>query len=53
MARRVTLTPSSRLAALTNYTVTILGGTTDPRVKDVAGNALATTRTWTFRTSLL
>ena len=37
-----TLTPSSALAANTTYTVTVQGGTTDPRVKDLAGNALAT-----------
>jgi hypothetical protein len=45
-----TLTPSSTLAAFTVYTATVRGGTTDPRVKDQAGNALATTRTWNFRT---
>jgi len=48
--RVVTLNPTSTLPANANYTVTIKGGTTDPRVKDVAGNALATSRVWTFRT---
>jgi Bacterial Ig-like domain len=48
--RVATLTPSSTLAAFTVYTATVRGGATDPRVKDQAGNALATTRTWNFRT---
>jgi len=48
--RRVTLNPNSNLAALTTYTVTVRGGATDPRVKDVSGNALATNRTWSFST---
>jgi hypothetical protein len=46
-----TLTPSSPLANATTYTATVLGGTTDPRVKDLAGNALAATRTWSFTTA--
>lgn len=48
--RVATLTPSATLAAFTVYTANVRGGTTDPRVKDQAGNALATTRTWQFRT---
>ncbi len=48
--RQVTLNPNANLAALTTYTMTVKGGATDPRVKDVAGNALAADRTWTFRT---
>jgi Domain of unknown function (DUF4082)/Bacterial Ig-like domain/Bacterial Ig domain len=48
--RRATLTPTSALAAFTVYTANVRGGATDPRVKDQAGNALATTRTWQFRT---
>jgi hypothetical protein len=48
--RRVTLNPNPTLTALTIYTVTIKGGTTDPRVKDVAGNALASSRIWSFTT---
>ncbi len=48
--RVMTLNPTLTLAANSNYTVTIKGGTTDPRVKDVAGNALATSQVWTFRT---
>ncbi len=46
-----TLTPSATLAASTTYTVNVKGGTTDPRVKDVAGNALAGTNSWTFTTA--
>jgi hypothetical protein len=45
-----TLTPSSPLAASTTYTATIKGGSTDPRVKDQAGNALAANSTWSFTT---
>ena len=41
----VTFTPAAPLAANTTYTVTI--GT---NVKDLAGNALATAKTWTFTT---
>lgn len=46
----VTLKPSATLAAQTTYTVTIHGGGTDPRVKDLAGNALAADSTWSFKT---
>ncbi len=49
-SRVATLNPNSSLASKTTYTVTIKGGATDPRVKDVAGNALAVNRTWSFRT---
>jgi YVTN family beta-propeller protein len=49
--RVVTLTPSALLAASTTYTVTIRGGATDPRVKDVAGNAMAANSTWSFTTA--
>jgi Domain of unknown function (DUF4082)/Bacterial Ig-like domain/Bacterial Ig domain len=48
--RQATLNPSVTLSAFTIYTVTVRGGTTDPRVKDGAGNALASTSTWQFRT---
>jgi Domain of unknown function (DUF4082)/Bacterial Ig-like domain/Bacterial Ig domain len=50
--RRATLTPSSILAASASYTATVRGGTTDPRVKDGAGNALAANRVWSFTTGL-
>jgi hypothetical protein len=46
-----TLTPSVALANATTYTVTVKGGTPDPRVKDVAGNALAANRVWSFTTA--
>jgi hypothetical protein len=49
--RAATLTPSSSLAEATSYTVRVLGGSTDPRVKDLAGNALATTFTSSFTTT--
>ena len=48
--RVATLTPSSVLGNSSTYTVRVLGGVTDPRVKDLAGNALATTFTSTFTT---
>ncbi|MDQ0619722.1 CBM96 family carbohydrate-binding protein [Arthrobacter globiformis] len=44
-----TLNPDADLAAGTTYTATIRGGTNG--VKDVAGNALASDRTWTFTTA--
>ena len=43
-----TLDPTTFLAAGVTYTARVRGGGTDPRVKDVAGNALATDMTWTF-----
>ncbi|WP_341525543.1 DUF4082 domain-containing protein [Nostoc sp. UHCC 0302] len=49
--RKATLTPSSPLATSTTYTATIKGGVTDPRVKDQAGNALASNFTWSFTTT--
>jgi hypothetical protein len=45
-----TLDPDAPLAAETTYTVKIRGGDTDPRVKDVAGNALSSNFIWTFKT---
>ena len=48
--RVATLNPTPTLAALATYTVTNRGGAIDPRVKDVAGNALAADRTWSFVT---
>ncbi|WP_083510347.1 phytase [Pseudarthrobacter sulfonivorans] len=44
-----TLNPNADLAANTTYTATIESGSAG--VKDVAGNALATDRTWTFTTA--
>jgi len=48
--RRATLNPIPTLTASTTYTVTVHGGATDPRVKDLAGNALAVNRVWIFTT---
>jgi hypothetical protein len=47
--RTATLNPDADLAANTTYTATIKGGTGG--VKDAAGNALASDRTWTFTTA--
>lgn len=47
-SRTATLRPSSALRRGTAYTVTVRGGSVG--VKDVAGNALATTRIWSFTT---
>jgi hypothetical protein len=44
--RVATLNPTADLAAGTTYTATIKGGTNG--VKDAAGNALASDKTWTF-----
>jgi glucose/arabinose dehydrogenase len=44
----VTLDPTPALAANTLYTATIKGGASG--VKDVAGNAMAADRVWSFRT---
>ena len=38
----VTITPTSALQNSATYTVTLAGGSTDPRIKDLQGNALAT-----------
>jgi Domain of unknown function (DUF4082)/Bacterial Ig-like domain len=48
--RTATLTPSSPLAASSTFTASVRGGSTDPRIKDLAGNALASTVSWTFTT---
>ena len=45
-----TLTPGT-LATGTIYTATLRGGTVDPRVKDIAGNALTANVTWSFTTT--
>ena len=49
--RTATLTPSAALANDTTYTVTLKGGATDPRIKDLAGNALADNVSWSFTTA--
>jgi hypothetical protein len=45
----LSIDPTPTLAASTSYTVTIKGGTNG--VKDLAGNAMATDRVWTFTTA--
>ena len=44
------LAPSVALTPGAVYTATVVGGTTDPRVKDLAGNALGTSVAWAFTT---
>lgn len=48
--RTATLTPNAALAMFATYTAMVRGGTTDPRVKDLAGNALAANASWSFTT---
>jgi hypothetical protein len=50
-SRTATLNPTSLLAYSTTYTVTLQGGAADPRIKDVAGNALAADFSWSFTTT--
>jgi hypothetical protein len=50
-ARIATLQPGAALTASATYTATLKGGATDPRVKDLAGNALAVNFTWSFTTA--
>jgi hypothetical protein len=50
-SKTVTFTPSSSLPAGTTFNAVLVGGTTDPRIKDVAGNALAGNVTWSFNTA--
>lgn len=50
-ANVATIQPASALAASNAYTVTVRGGATDPRVKDLAGNALPASETWSFTTA--
>ncbi|MCC6237807.1 MAG: Ig-like domain-containing protein [Dehalococcoidia bacterium] len=49
--RVVTVDPAASLQASTLYTARIRGGAADPRVKDLAGNALLTDFTWSFTTA--
>jgi hypothetical protein len=48
LTRTVTLNPTNSLTVGTVYTARIRGGGADPRVKDIAGNALAADATWSF-----
>lgn len=50
-SRTATFTPSVTLPASSVFNVTLAGGSTDPRIKDVAGNALASNVTWQFTTA--
>lgn len=50
-SKTVTLQPGASLALSTTYTVLIKGGTLDPRVKDLAGNAMTANATWSFTTA--
>ncbi|MGZ5380066.1 MAG: Ig-like domain-containing protein, partial [Mycobacterium sp.] len=45
------LDPGGPLATGASYTATIRGGSSDPRVKDTNGNALASDRVWSFTTA--
>jgi hypothetical protein len=47
-----TLDPTAALADGVTYTLRVRGGGADPRVKDLAGNALATDATSTFTTAV-
>src|SRR5206468_302556 len=49
--KAASLRPATALALATTYTALVKGGTTDPRVKDLAGNALAANVTWSFTTA--
>jgi PKD repeat protein len=46
----VTFTPATFLPYGTTFTATVKGGAADPRVKDLAGNALASDFAWSFST---
>jgi len=46
-----TLVPSASLLPSTTYTLTARGGTTDPRILDLAGNALAASSAASFTTA--
>jgi hypothetical protein len=46
------ITPTSALASSARFTMTVVGGTSGTRVRDLAGNALATSAVWSFTTGL-
>lgn len=48
--RTATLQPGASLAPGALYQVTLKGGASEPRIKDVAGNALAADYGWSFTT---
>jgi methionine-rich copper-binding protein CopC len=49
-SKTVSLTPTAALASNSTYTASVRGGSSDPRVKDLAGNALASSLSWSFTT---
>lgn len=49
-AKQAIIAPTSPLASNTTYTATIHGGSTDPRVRDLSGNALGNNFSWSFTT---
>ncbi|MFC7669066.1 Ig-like domain-containing protein [Hymenobacter humi] len=49
-SRTATLDPAASLSYTTPYTISVKGGSTDPRIKDMAGNALAANYTASFTT---
>src|SRR5262249_12431388 len=49
-SQTATLTPTTALAYSATYTALLHGGSTDPRIKDLAGNALAANSQWSFTT---
>jgi PKD repeat protein len=50
-SRTATLVPAAPLAYTTTYSMRLAGGSSTPRITDVAGNALAADATWSFTTS--
>ncbi len=50
-SRTATFTPSIALPASSVFNVLLVGGSTDPRIKDLAGNALASNVGWSFTTA--
>ncbi|WP_438555291.1 DUF4082 domain-containing protein, partial [Chroococcidiopsis sp.] len=49
--RTATLQPSSSLVTGRTYTATVIGGTSQPRVQDLAGNPLVANFRWSFTTT--
>jgi hypothetical protein len=45
-----TLQPTAALSTSTTYTAVVRGGSTDPRIKDTTGTALAANTAWSFAT---
>jgi len=52
LTRIATFDPTNALVYSTRYTATLKGGVTDPRVKDLAGNALTSDYIWSFTTTV-